>query len=1650
MQHAISASESDKMSLAGDLSFASHSLSRISFNNTNFVSYSELDSFSDFDFIDDISNSSASEFSKYSQVELIEDVVDEQSETYLHGLAVKGDWDAIETFLKSPSISNKHKSDALCYGGGDRGVNTLTVAIGFNAPYHIIQRILNVAPQKIITSKDKYGFSPLHASCAVKRDIDILKLLVDRSPLEVFNSTDSDGHTPFHLAVANKANLEVVQLVLNKTSPDIFRSITKEGKTPLHLGCILRADISVMQLLVDMTPLKTFSYKDDRGRTPIHSVCACASEAPRDVGQLMVPNPMVSFNTKQVQGYSPFNYNMSSDKSQADIIRLLLKKTPPETYRSKDKDGLTPFHLACSKAPFEVVQLIQEKTPENAFNARDKKGSSPFRSACFFKRPSKILKLIIEKAPPITFISKHDPIDITPLHVACAFKAPIEVMELLCEKVPPKTFGTRNTFGKTPLAQVCATRACLEVVQLLVNKSPLEVFNCRDNEGRTPLHLAATRSSLDVVQLICGKAPPENFNIKDNLGYTAFGSACFFNAPPQVLITLVENMPPDKFNSKNDENGLTPLHIAVANNAPYEVVRLLCGKTPRDTFDSKYNKRFAPLHLACKFKASVEVIRLIVGRTPQETFNSEDNDGHGPHYLAWKYNTKEVQQLIRRSKNRLHRGSPDALILTEIIHELEEGEFVEEIITDGHITKLHLHQMVSLPIAEIMELPHLHHLKIWHCDNIVVLPTEFSLLSDRINLDLSQCDTLVTPPSHIKCNSDAVKKFLSILLKIRNRDLQSVLSDMRIDGMVCLALFAAAEFYPSCILGLEKMLQLNEEVVQFRDEDGRTLLSVLQYGGNVRIPDSIKEQENKRKDSDGSDNNSKLDELVVKKIIHEGEGKVLNIRKESVVVKGETKYRVIEINLEISHLCPIIRQLVHLRELKISNHNFEHKDKFESLPAEIGLLPHLTKLIISDCQGLKSIPPAIGQLSELIEFAITRTVSSEISVSNISVQPNPSLQQNFIVQQPQKNHCLKLLPPEIGYLKKLRWFDLTACDGMVTPPRRIHENEDSLKSFYLTILNIQNEVELNDVPLKVCNDNLSRMALFAAAEFYPSCANGLGMLVKASNEIITLKDVCGRVLFNIACTECKTKMQESILFANRYRLEARGPRYESPSSKVYFAEDYGRNGSSELVAMKFVYNKSHLQAELDARYSDDGEQRFGNDYVITSLHYHDDADAVFSKAAAEIDLPCYCLVMERGDFNLHEAIGNQSIPHDTVRMKPILLDIARSLDYLHSKESYMHGDIKPKNIVRERKSGSWRLIDFDAATPFGAKMGAKVSTAYMPPEIIHLGDGKMPMLKALCEVGNNNGIEALDASAAVDVWSFGVLMFYLVTGSNLHRDIDAFDGLNLRHMSRFASFDEQALETRLYRHHLVQDSAKTLLFKLLDRDPAQRPSMADVLKDPFFDDDVSVTHVNYVLRKVFQAVKTTNRSSSITGIPNQKQYELDLKNLSSHKMRCAMCIKLMNYKLLKEWKGLNNGDVNEVLKWYGRKLEETMRWAKGLKDIIFARVYHLCDEEFAVLIIASDQLFANTALFQENMKQLTRNVSSIIYDHEKHDSHYPETYFCVGSLCHSEARHELADYYRDIISVKLEGDNRKDRGNCRLGQWENWMFCTDLPNIAEE
>ena len=95
-----------------------------------------------------------------------------------------------------------------------------------------------------------------------------------------------------------------------------------------------------------------------------------------------------------------------------------------------------------------------------------------------------------------------------------------------------------------------------------------------------------------------------------------------------------------------------------------------------------------------------------------------------------------------------------------------------------------------------------------------------------------------------------------------------------------------------------------------------------------------------------------LDEEIIEEIISDGDGKVLSIQNASICLDEEIiGYHAIEIKLEIGHLSPQIGQLSFLKVLEISNYNCE--DRLRSLPPEIGLLSHLTKLVISDCPGLK-------------------------------------------------------------------------------------------------------------------------------------------------------------------------------------------------------------------------------------------------------------------------------------------------------------------------------------------------------------------------------------------------------------------------------------------------------------------------------------------------------------------------------------------------------------------------------------------------------------------------------------------------------------------------------------------------------------------------
>jgi hypothetical protein len=120
--------------------------------------------------------------------------------------------------------------------------------------------------------------------------------------------------------------------------------------------------------------------------------------------------------------------------------------------------------------------------------------------------------------------------------------------------------------------------------------------------------------------------------------------------------------------------------------------------------------------------------------------------------------------------------------------------------------------------------------------------------------------------------------------------------------------------------------------------------------------------------------------------------------------------------------------------------------------------------------------------------------------------------------------------------------------------------------------------------------------------------------------------------------------------------------------------------------------------------------------------------------------------------------------------------------------------------------------------------------------------------------------ELVKASPAVDIWSFGVVLYTLCVGKPLfavNRDDDLDGG---RAMHELFKWDDSIMTATL--RDVVDPAARDLLSQLLRRDPKQRlRTMADVLEHPFFtlDTDASSEELKQKMANILKGVERSNR-----------------------------------------------------------------------------------------------------------------------------------------------------------------------------------------------
>jgi serine/threonine protein kinase len=159
--------------------------------------------------------------------------------------------------------------------------------------------------------------------------------------------------------------------------------------------------------------------------------------------------------------------------------------------------------------------------------------------------------------------------------------------------------------------------------------------------------------------------------------------------------------------------------------------------------------------------------------------------------------------------------------------------------------------------------------------------------------------------------------------------------------------------------------------------------------------------------------------------------------------------------------------------------------------------------------------------------------------------------------------------------------------------------------------------------------------------------------------------------------------------------------------------------------------------------------------------------------------------MPAADRNLLVILAQESPTF--VEVRTMLFQVARCLEHMHS-QGKLHGDVKPLNIVR-MVGGGFKLIDFDATVNLGDAAGAKLSTAYVPPELLTTTpDGRAS--------ARDPKLGGCKAHPTFDIWSLAVVAFLALTGEQLFKRNNA-DNCTGKGLDRIRLWSARDLEAEL-------------------------------------------------------------------------------------------------------------------------------------------------------------------------------------------------------------------------------------------------------------
>jgi len=253
----------------------------------------------------------------------------------------------------------------------------------------------------------------------------------------------------------------------------------------------------------------------------------------------------------------------------------------------------------------------------------------------------------------------------------------------------------------------------------------------------------------------------------------------------------------------------------------------------------------------------------------------------------------------------------------------------------------------------------------------------------------------------------------------------------------------------------------------------------------------------------------------------------------------------------------------------------------------------------------------------------------------------------------------------------------------------------------------------------------------------------------------------------------------------------------------------GRSDSGDVVAIKVMHAELCLSEELTVRFLNEGA-------LLSSLQ---GSSIVQIFAHGRLDSGVPFMVIEWLPWSLARALGDRSAGLSMPAVVHIATSVAKGLVSLHDR-GIVHRDLKPDNILLA--DGDLTRTTIKVADLGMAKVPGSGRSSADVVDLLPISTAGSTLLGSWDYMPPEQWIRSKEVTPAADVYSFGIMLFQLLTG---RLPFAATEQRELMYLHLFNPPPLQLLDGR------TTLSMQRLIAQMLDKRPAGRPSIHQIFAE---------------------------------------------------------------------------------------------------------------------------------------------------------------------------------------------------------------------------